>query len=94
MSSEDDRQQTTFCLALVIVILQVGCVTLGLTLGAILAGLGLDRQLGTLPLFLILLLLTSVPLNWYLLRRIALSAGAKLNPPQVEDTEALPIKEE
>ena len=94
MSSEDDRLQTTFCLTLVSVLVQVGCVTLVLTLGAILAGLWLDRRLGTLPLFLVLLLLTSVPLNWYLLRRIALSAGAKLNPPEAEESEALSLKEE
>lgn len=100
MSSENDQQQTTFCLALVGVLLQVGCVTLVLTLGSVLAGLGLDKQLGTLPLFTISLLLISVPLNGYLLWRIALSAGAKLNPPVPKtsgaerESEAWPIEEE
>ena len=60
---------------------QVGCVTVVIVVGALMAGLGLDKVFDTRPLFTILLLLGSVPVSLYLLVRIALSAAAQLNPP-------------
>jgi hypothetical protein len=84
-------------------VLQVGCATLFLTLGAVLAGRGLDGLLGTGALFTILFLLASVPLVGYLNWRIALSASARLNPPAAaseasaslsRESEVLPNKEE
>jgi F0F1-type ATP synthase assembly protein I len=68
-------------MALASVVSQVGCVTIAVVLGALVAGLGLDRFFDTRPLFTILLLLGSIPVSLYLLVRIALSAVAQLNPP-------------
>jgi len=87
---ENKRRHTPFGLALGSVVLQVGCVTLVLTLAAILAGRGLDNVLGTGVLFTILLFLASAPLVWYLIWRIARSAAVHLNPPPQD----LPSKEE
>jgi F0F1-type ATP synthase assembly protein I len=68
-------------MALASVVSQVGCVTIAVVLGALVAGLGLDRFFDTRPLFTIVLLLGSIPVSLYLLVRIALSAVAQLNPP-------------
>jgi hypothetical protein len=84
-------------------VLQVGCATLFLTLGAVLAGRGVDGLLGTGALFTILFLLASVPLVGYLNWRIALSASARLNPPPAtsesseslsQESKVLPSKKE
>lgn len=80
MGSGDDRQQIVVGLALVSVVSQVGCVTIVVVIGALLAGLGLDKVLDTRPLFTVLLLLASIPLSLYLLVRIALSTAAQLTP--------------
>ncbi len=90
MSPENERQPMPLALALGSVVFQVGCVTLVLTLVAVLAGRVLDNLLGTGALFTLLLFLGSVPLVWYLIWRIARSAAARLNPP----SKVLPSKEE
>ncbi len=90
MSAENERGPMPVGLALGSVVFQVGCVTLVLTLAAVLAGRVLDNLLGTSVLFTLLLFLGSVPVVWYLIWRIARSTGARLNPP----SEVLPSKEE
>jgi F0F1-type ATP synthase assembly protein I len=84
VSSGDDRQQIVYGLALVSVVSQVGCVTIVVIIGALLAGLGLDQVLDTRPLFTVVLLLASIPVSLYLLVRIALSTAAQLTPPAKE----------
>jgi hypothetical protein len=46
--------------------IQVGCLTFAIIILALVAGLVLDRQLDTLPLFTILFLVGSMPLSWVL----------------------------
>ena len=87
MGSGDDRQHLVYGMALASVVSQVGCVTVAVVLGALVAGLGLDRFLETRPLFTILFLLGSIPVSLYLLVRIALSAVAQLNPPSQKPVE-------
>jgi F0F1-type ATP synthase assembly protein I len=62
----------------------VGVVTLGIVIGALLLGLLLDAQLGTKPLFTILILLGSVPITIFVMFRLALGAIAKMKPTQPE----------
>jgi F0F1-type ATP synthase assembly protein I len=59
-----NRAQQVFSLTVAIVALQVGCLTLFIILGALVAGLWLDRTLDTLPIFLIIFLVGSMPLSW------------------------------
>lgn len=76
-----------FGLALASAVSQIGCVTIVVVLGALLAGLGLDKTFDTRPLFTILLLLGSAPLSLYLLVRIALSAASQVSPPPKKSAE-------
>ena len=62
--SQDNRVQQGFTLTIAMVALQVGCLTLVIILGALVAGLWLDRTLDTLPIFLIIFLVGSMPLSW------------------------------
>lgn len=56
---------------------QVGCLTLVVILVALVAGLWLDRQLDTRPLFTVLLMLGSVPVTIFLMIRVVLAGASK-----------------
>ncbi len=64
-------------LALTSMVSQIGCVTVVIVLGALLAGLWLDNYLATKPVLTIVLLLLSIPVSMYSLIRIALSTVAQ-----------------
>jgi F0F1-type ATP synthase assembly protein I len=92
----DNRNQVAYAVALASAVSQVGCVTVIVVVGALVAGLALDRWLDTRPLFTVLLLLGSMPVSIYLLVRIALSSAAQLQPPssKAESPEDQPSDEE
>ena len=60
-------------MALLGVIGQVGCLTLFIILAAMIAGLWLDNQFQTRPLFAIVLILVSMPITIFLMFRVVLS---------------------
>ncbi len=64
---------------------QAGCVTLGVIIISLLAGLWLDAQAGTRGPFTIGLLLFSIPFSLFLMVRIALGATARITPPRRKD---------
>jgi F0F1-type ATP synthase assembly protein I len=57
---------------------QVGCVTVVIVVGALLAGLWADSLFNTKPLLTVLFLLLSIPVSLYSLVRVALSTAAQL----------------
>jgi F0F1-type ATP synthase assembly protein I len=59
---------------------QVGLLTLGVIVVALVGGLWLDRLLSTKPLFTVLLMLASFPVSFYVIYRIALNAVGKIKP--------------
>jgi hypothetical protein len=85
-----------FGVALASAVSQVGCVTVVVILGALVAGMALDKALDTQPVFTLLLVIGSIPVSLYLLVRIALSATAQLTAPpsQKEAEEESSEKEE
>ena len=95
-SPEKDHSLRALQMALVGVIGQVGCLTLLIILVALVAGLWLDNQFQTRPLFALVLVLASVPVTLYLMFRVVLSmapriqalSGAALTPkPEEEEPE-------
>jgi len=60
---------------------QVGCVTVIIVFGSMIAGIWLDRWLGTRPLFTVGLLLGSVPVTIFIMYWLVKSAVAKIQPP-------------
>jgi F0F1-type ATP synthase assembly protein I len=78
MSQPENRSNNRFNTVLVTVVGQVGCLTPLILLGALFAGLWLDRQFGTKPLFTILFIVGSAPVSVFVLYRIVRMATAKL----------------
>ena len=77
-SADKDRAQQALMVALVGVIGQVGCLTLIIIAIALSAGLWLDNQLGSRPIFTLVLVIASVPLTLFLMFRVVLSLAPKI----------------
>jgi F0F1-type ATP synthase assembly protein I len=78
MGQPGNRSNNRFNTILATVVGQVGCLTPLILLGALFAGLWLDRQLDTKPLFTILFIVGSAPVSVFVLYRIVRVATAKL----------------
>ena len=78
MSQPENRSNNRFNTILATVVGQVGCLTPLILLGALFAGLWLDRQFETKPLFTILFIVGSAPVSVFVLYRIVRMATAKL----------------
>jgi F0F1-type ATP synthase assembly protein I len=88
MSHPENSSKDRFNTILATVVGQVGCLTPVILLGALFAGLWLDRQFETKPLFTILFIVGSAPVSVFVLYRIVRSATAKLKTEnQVENSE-------
>ncbi len=72
-------------LALAAMLSQIGCVTVVIVIGALLLGLWVDNQFHTKPVFTILLLLLSIPINVYSLVRVALKTAAQFQSDMKEE---------
>jgi len=82
--------QASFQLAFT-VLAQVGLLSLVIVIGALIAGIALDRVLETRPLFTVLLMLASFPALMYVIYRVAMRAVTRIQP----DRPAQPgVKEE
>ncbi len=78
MSRPENRSNNRFNTILATVVGQVGCLTPLILLGALFAGLWLDRQFETKPLFTIIFIVGSAPVSIFVLYRIVRSATGKL----------------
>jgi len=88
MSQPENRSNNRFNTILATVVGQVGCLTPVIILGALFAGLWLDRQFETRPLFTILFIVGSAPISVFVLYRIVQTATSKLKTDnQVENSE-------
>jgi hypothetical protein len=75
---DKDRAEQALKMALVGVVGQVGCLTLLIISVALIAGLWLDNQFQTRPLFALVFVLASVPLTLYLMFRVVLSFAPRI----------------
>ena len=94
MSQPENRSNNRFNTILATVVGQVGCLTPVIILSALFAGLWLDRQFETKPLFTILFIVGSAPISVFVLYRIVRTATAKLKTDnQVKKSEEDPDRE-
>jgi hypothetical protein len=77
-SPGEKRPGQTVTMLLAGVLGQVGCLTLLIILAALVAGLWLDNQFHTRPLFVLILVLASIPVALVLMFRLVLSLAPKL----------------
>lgn len=61
--SEQNRKNSMISTLLIVVIGQVGCLTLIVILASVLGGLWLDNTFGTKPVFTLVLLFAGIPLS-------------------------------
>jgi F0F1-type ATP synthase assembly protein I len=63
---------------LIVVIGQVGCLTLAVILASVFGGMWLDNALGTKPVFTLALLLAGIPLSVFLMLYVSRKTLARL----------------
>ncbi len=76
-SKQTNRQNMVYTL-LVVMIGQVGCITLVIILASVFGGLWLDKTFGTKPVFTLVLLFAGIPLSVFLMIFAARKTLARL----------------
>ncbi len=87
MTQTDDKKQNIVYTVLIVLVGQVGCLTLVIILASVFGGLWLDQYFHTKPLFTMIFLLAGIPLSVILMltvarrtiARIKSNAGAEKN---------------
>ena len=95
-NSNKNSGKRTFNLTLAAVASQVGCLTIFIVFGALIAGLWLDTHFDTRPLFTVGLMIASIPMTliimfWIVKRatsRIKSNTEQENNSPETEDTKS------
>ena len=76
--SEQNRRNSMISTLLIVVIGQVGCLTLAVILASVFGGLWLDNTFGTKPVFTLVLLFAGIPLSVFLMLYASRKALARL----------------
>lgn len=77
-SEPDQKRRNMVNTLLIVVIGQVGCLTLAVILASVFGGLWLDNQFGTKPVFTLVLLFAGIPLSVFLMLYVSRKALARL----------------
>ena len=75
---EQDRRNSMMSTLLIVVIGQVGCLTLAVILASVFGGLWLDKTFGTKPVFTLALLFAGIPLSVFLMLYVSRKSLARL----------------
>lgn len=75
---QDQKRKNMVQTLLIVVIGQVGCLTLAVILASVFGGLWLDNVFGTKPMFTLVLLFAGIPLSVFLMLSISRRALARL----------------
>lgn len=78
MAQTEQNRQNLFRTLLIVVIGQVGCLTLAVILASVFGGLWLDRTFGTKPVFTLVLLFAGIPLSVGLMLYVSRKTLARL----------------
>lgn len=78
MSKSNKDPRSTFKTVVIVMVGQIGCLTLVIILASLFAGLWLDRTFDTKPLFTLILMLAGIPLSVILMLMLARKSIAKL----------------
>jgi F0F1-type ATP synthase assembly protein I len=76
--SEQNRRTGMISTLLIVVIGQVGCLTLVVILASVFGGLWLDNTFGTKPVFTLVLLFAGIPLSVFLMLYVSRKSLARL----------------
>lgn len=78
MAQSKPEKQNILTTLLIVMVGQVGCLTLVIILASVFGGLWLDRTFGTRPLFTLILLFAGIPLSVVLMLTVARRTLARL----------------
>lgn len=78
MAQSDPQRKNIVNTILIVLIGQVGCLTLAVILGSVLLGLWLDRLFDTRPVITLALLIAGIPLSVFLMLFVSRRTLAKL----------------
>ncbi len=78
MAQSDNNRQNMVNTLLIVVIGQVGCLTLVVILASVFGGLWLDNMFGTKPVFTLVLLFAGIPLSVFLMLYVSRKSLARL----------------
>ena len=76
--SEQNRRNSMISTLLIVVVGQVGCLTLAVILASVFGGLWLDNTFGTKPVFTLVLLFAGIPLSVFLMLYVSRKALTRL----------------
>lgn len=77
-SDQEKKRSNLVQTLLVVVIGQVGCITLAVVLASVFGGLWLDNQFGTKPTFTLVFLFAGIPISVFLMLTLSRRALARL----------------
>ena len=78
MAQSDENRRNMVSTLLIVVIGQVGCLTLAVILASVFGGLWLDNIFGTKPVFTLVLLFAGIPLSVLLMLYVSRKSLARL----------------
>ena len=78
MAQSDEKRRNMISTLLIVVIGQVGCLTLAVILASVFGGLWLDNMFGTKPVFTLVLLFAGIPLSVFLMLYVSRKSLARL----------------
>lgn len=78
MAQSDQNRRNMVNTLLIVVIGQVGCLTLAVILASVFGGLWLDNVFGTKPVFTLVLLFAGIPLSVFLMLYVSRKTLARL----------------
>lgn len=76
--SDENRRNSMVSTLLIVMIGQVGCLTLAVILASVFGGLWLDNTFGTKPIFTLVLLFAGIPLSVFLMLYVSRKSLARL----------------
>lgn len=78
MAQSEQNRRNSISTLLIVVIGQVGCLTLAVILASVFGGLWLDKTFDTKPVFTLVLLFAGIPLSVFLMLYVSRKSLARL----------------
>ena len=89
MAQSEQKGRSIVTNLLIVLVGQVGCLTLVIILASVFGGLWLDKTFNTKPVFTLVLLLTGIPVSVFVMLTVARRTLARLKEKADKDSETL-----
>lgn len=89
MAQSEQKGRSILTNLLIVLVGQVGCLTLVIILASVFGGLWLDKTFNTKPVFTLVLLLAGIPVSVFVMLAVARRTLARLKDKADKDSETL-----